>query len=245
MRLSEIVEIMENIAPPSLAEEWDNVGVMVGLPDAEISKILVSLDLRDSVLNEAIEKNADLIITHHPLIFKPLKNITSPLLHKIIRNNICVYSAHTNLDVAANGVNDILAELLNISNAKQEKVIQYGKVEPNSLAFYVEKVKSGLNVSYVKIIGDKNKIISKIAVVGGSGGDFINDAKNFDCDLLVTGEVSYHDALLANELDLALIIAGHFEIENPVIYKLTEMLKERLPDVEVTASEAKNKIIFE
>ena len=119
VKCSDIINIMEEYANSNLAEDWDNVGLMVGDENKTISKILVALDIEDKIIDEAIEKNCDMIITHHPFIFKGIKSIKASdtigaRIIKLIKNNICVFSAHTNLDIAKNGTNDTLANLLNL-----------------------------------------------------------------------------------------------------------------------------------
>ena len=234
MKLQKIIDIMEKIAPIESACDWDNVGLMIGLPDNEISKIVISLDFDDNAVEFAINHNADLIITHHPAIFKPLKSITDKRFVSAIENGISVYSAHTNLDAALEGVNYALADCLEMYNCTQNDMMRIGSIEENSFENVINKIKSQLNVHSVRFVGDLNKVVRKVAVLGGSGGDFITEANKLGCDLFVTGECKYDQAQLADRLGINLIAAGHFETENPVVKKLADILSKRLSiDVEV------------
>lgn len=239
MKLQKIINELEKIAPKHLAEEWDNVGLMIGDVDSEINKILIALDFNSLVLDEAIRMKADLIITHHPVIFNPLKSVTDKNILNAIQNKISIYSMHTNLDNAVNGVNYALAEILNLYNCSQSGMIRWGYCEEKTLAHYVELVKSKLKTDSVRVVGDNNKSIKKIAVLGGSGGSFVEQVCSLGCDLYITGECAYNYAQDAFENDLCVIAAGHFETENPVVNKLKKMLELRI-DVEIFESETEN-----
>lgn len=240
MKMREIIDVMEMIAPPELAEEWDNPGLMVGMQNQEIKKVLVSLDLNMEVVEEATENDVDLVITHHPLIFHPLKRIDNPVLIKLIQRNICVYSAHTNLDAAQGGVNDALAAALHLKQVQAEGMLRYGKIEPISLSEWEKSVREHLQVSALRVSGDPETVISQVAVLGGSGGGFVQQASQLGCDVLVTGEASYHHAQQAQELGIALIAAGHYETETVVVPNLADRLKLMLQGVSVLESHQGN-----
>ncbi len=239
MKVAEIISFLEDFAPSELAEEWDNVGLLVGKSHYDVKKILVTLDLNDEVLKEAIENEVDLIITHHPVIFKPLNKINDDLLIKAIRNDISVYSLHTNLDAADGGVNDVLAEKIGLDDIKAFGMIRIGTINKISLSDFVSKVKTVLNTNGVRACGRDDMIVEKVAVLGGSGGGFVTDLNRDLCDVFLTGEASYHRAQYADENGFALVAAGHFETENPVVEKLVEILKRKF-NVEVLASKEKN-----
>lgn len=228
MKLQKIIEIIETIAPAQDACEWDNVGLMIGSPDNEISKIVISLDFDDNAVEYAVNHKADLIITHHPAIFKPLKNITDQCIIKAIKNDISVFSAHTNLDAAIGGVNFALADKLGMYDCTQYGMMRVGYVTEEKYADIIGKVKQCLEVSALRIVGDVEKSIRKIAVIGGAGGDFVNEAYKLGCDLLITGECKYDQAQNAFKTGISLISAGHFETENPVVSKLCKILQNRL-----------------
>ncbi len=239
MKIYEIIEFMEKFAPKELAEEWDNVGLLIGKPEYNVNKILVSLDVNNEVVDEAIDKNVDLIITHHPVIFKPLKNISNDIFIKLLKNNISVYSAHTNLDVTNGGVNDAFAKKINLENIYRIGMLRVGKVAKITLSEFVNKIKKVFNVNGVRVCGANEKTIEKVAVLGGSGGDLIYELNPNICDAFLTGEASYHHAQYADENNIALISIGHFETENPVVEKLVEIIKQNF-NIEVLASNEKN-----
>lgn len=335
--LQQIVSAMSKLASHKEALEWDNVGLQVGDYKNDIKKILVALDINEQVIDEAIEKNADLVLTHHPLIFNGIENIHSQTskgrtIINAIKNDIAIYSAHTNMDIAQGGLNDLLADKLNILNTeilskenetelfklavytptdsveevkeaifkkgagkignysktsfsikgegtflpgedtnphlgkkgevkkvneiKVETVVPENKIDnvikgllkahpyeevaydiyklpyqsefeglgrigelkkPIFLKDYCETIKSKLNIEKLKISGNLEEKIKKVAICSGAGADFISLANAKGADLYVTGDVKYHEAQLAEELDLNLVDAGHFETE--IIFK--------------------------
>ena len=232
MKLQKIIDVIEKIAPPENACEWDNVGLMIGNPDCEISRVVISLDFDENAVKTAVENNANLIITHHPAIFKPLSRITDKLIIETIKNDICVYSAHTNFDCAVGGVNYALAEKIEMYDCVQYDMMRVGRIKEASLSNVVNCVKEKLDTSSVRVVGDLDKPIKKVAVLGGSGGDFTSIAFNLGCDLLVTGECKYNDAQEAHKLGISVIAAGHFETEYPAVKKLADVLKTRI-DVDI------------
>ena len=228
MKLNEILDILEQFAPADTAEEWDNVGLLIGRDGDEIQKILVCLDFTADVLEQAIQGDFQMIVTHHPVIFKPLQKITNPLFLKAVRHNICVYSGHTNVDIAQGGVNDVLAEKLELTNVTADGILRVGELkETLSETEFAKHVCKVLDVPAVRTVPLK-KQIKKVGLVGGAGGDFLENAKLLNCDAYVTGEVSYHTAQAAENMDLFLVCAGHFETEAPIAKALTEMLNQKL-----------------
>lgn len=235
MKISEIIEIIENIAPPEIAEEWDNVGLLLGDKDKNVSKVLVALDINAEIIKQAVENKVDLIVTHHPLIFKPIGRVTDKNLLVLLENKIAVYSAHTNLDNCEDGVNKVLAELLELENIKREGMSAYGDCNECDSLQFIELVKTKLGVNSVRCSNVTDKKIKKVAVLGGSGGDFLMNAVNLGCDAFITGEASYHDAQCACENNILLITAGHFETENPVVDMLCELLQSNTEIVVIKA----------
>jgi len=361
VKCNDIINIIERIAPTSLAEKWDNVGLQVGDKDREINKIMICLEANNKVIDEAVEKGIDMIITHHPLIFKPLSKLVSsdPIvraINKLIKNDINLYSAHTNLDIAIGGTSDYLAGLLNLKNLKPLSITQnkryyklvvfvpednleevrdaisnagaghignyshctfqskgigtfkplqgsdpyigklneiekvdecrletivsvnklddvlnnmlrahpyeevaydliplennmeelgFGRIgylaNPIELEDLALEIKNVLNADMVRIIGDKSKHMSKIAICTGSGSEFIKSAHRNKCDCYITGDIKYHDAQLAVDLGLSIIDAGHYETENIICTPLRERLlkefEENNYNLEVIVSE--------
>ena len=256
VKCSDIINIMEEYANPNLAEDWDNVGLMVGDENRTISKILVALDIDDKIIDEAIEKKCDMIITHHPFIFKGIKSIKASdtlgnRIIKLIKNNICVFSAHTNLDIAINGTSDTFAKLLNlekISNLfeKDNSLVGLGRVgqleETMPFSELIESVKNILKLKNLVVCGDLDTPVKKIGICPGAGGevDFMLQAISEGCDVYITGDIKYHNSQVANDLGLCLIDATHYASEAiivPVICDYINNCSRRLNmDVECVVS---------
>ncbi len=237
-----IVDFIEKIAPTNLAEEWDNVGLMIGDFLMPVGKILVALDINDDVIDEALEKKADLIVTHHPFIFGSVKKINSESAVgrralKLIKNDIAVFSAHTNLDIAKNGTNDTLFGLLGLENSEilvksVDGVNGLGRAGdiPDEMEFYdfATYVKKVLKLDNLTITGRCDKKIKKVGLCTGqgSGREFMLAAKNIGCDAYITGDLRYHEAQFANELDLCVIDITHYGSEVLIVPVLCDYLNE-------------------
>ncbi|MBP2626342.1 MAG: NGG1p interacting factor 3 protein [Firmicutes bacterium] len=339
-----IIDAMERLAPKYLAESWDNVGLLLGSPAQRITKLLITLDVTKAVVDQAVQDGIDMIITHHPILFKAVNRIRTDLpqgqiLTSLLKANIAVYAAHTNLDIATGGVNDILVSKLNLQDAEpltvsySEKlyklvvfvpsthmeavrraiseagaghvgnyshctfssngtgsflpldgaqpfigsngVVEYvqearletivpekicrrvlkamlkvhpyeevaydlyqlansghslglgrvGKlIAPMLLTEFINHVKMALGIECVNVVGPLEKVIKKVAVCGGSGAGFINKAAFAGADVFITGDVKYHEAQDALAAGIAVIDAGHFATEEPVVSALAEYL---------------------
>lgn len=239
MKLSEIADIIETLAPKELALEWDNVGIMVGTPSEEIKKAVVSLDFNAEVLDFAIKEKADLIVTHHPAIFGGINSITNANFLKCIKNGISVYSAHTNLDTAKGGVNDALAEILGLKDVKEVGMMRIGKSDKITAKEYIEYIKKVLSVSAVRIAGNLDKAVETVGVLGGAGGEDVSFAKENGCDLYLTGEAKYHEAQYAYDNDIVLVTAGHYETEICIVDKLAKYLN-NLTNIEIIPFKEEN-----
>ncbi len=247
MKAKKIIETMNNWAKPSLIDTWDNTGFQIGNEDKKVNKILISLDLDNNVLEKAIKEKYDMIINHHPIIFKAIKSITTnnykeKLLYDLIRNDIVVYNAHTNLDQAKNGVSHQLAKCVGI---RESEVLHYtdentkygygqvGNIREIDLIDYIDDIKTGLNVEDLIVYGDLKRNISRVAVCGGAGSDFIYDAYKSGADVYITGDVKYHEAQLALEYGLTIIDAGHYHTEKIILPVIQKHIKENLGDLSV------------
>ncbi|MHB1419241.1 MAG: Nif3-like dinuclear metal center hexameric protein [Bacillota bacterium] len=363
-----ITDIVERLAPISMAATWDSVGLTIGSPGSEVSRVLVALDVTEDVLEEALAKQVDLIISHHPLFLQPLKDIRydlpqGRLLRKIIASGLMLYTAHTNLDVARGGVNDLLAACLGIEQSKvlsiegyeklykivvfipqgHEKLVRDAMTEagagwlgnyshctfqtagagtflprqgskpfigeigdlekveesrletivpaaclqrvvdkmlevhpyeevaydiyplankgqpyglgrvgllarPMTLQDFADKIKESLGVKEVRVVGEKDGLVQKIAVCGGSGGSLMEQAANAGAQVFVTGDVKYHQAQEAAAYDLRVVDAGHFATEYPVIPYLVTYLQHELDrrhaGVEVIIAQANADPVF-
>lgn len=246
-----VMDAMERIAPRRLAEEWDNPGLLVGSPLQEIRKILVCLDVSDDVARRAIEMGADMIVSHHPLIFKPLKKLRTdlPLGHRLqmlLKNDIAVLSAHTNLDIAEGGVNDVLAEKIGLAETEPFVVLSregnvlgsMGRIGRFPKALTVQEfalaVRDALPVSHVRLVSAGDRMVRKVALCSGSGAEFISKAASLGADAYVTGDVRYHDAQHALENGMHVIDAGHFGTEFPIVSTLAARLKKELAEMKGT-----------
>ncbi len=314
MKLNKLIEMLEFFYPTNLAEDWDNVGLLLGDARKNINRVMTTLEITDDVVDEAIERGADVIVSHHPLIFKPIKalNYKEPqvrLISKLIKHDIAVYSMHTNVDISSNGMNDWLAQVLEMKNlsilrplktkkykkvlidveAKDiEKVLEIlklsgcgqkgnvieqhaitrkqkticgldeievenemlelstfileenlgsfhrlmhndfhyeiyeidninqtfglgriGTIKPVSLEQFADRIKKLFSLDHVRLVGDREQIICKVAIVGGSGSDLLLDAKLKNCDVIITGDVGFHDAQAALAMNMNMIDPGH------------------------------------
>ena len=237
--VKKISDFIDSIAPYNAKCEWDNCGILVGDKDKEIKKIGFTLDLTSEVLSDAINNNVDLIITHHPIIFRPVKNfLKGNLAYELAVSGISAISAHTSFDCANGGVNDVLCELLEIKNTEgvpdEECPIpmaRIGEIEPMSSVDFAKKVADVLGTTCR--VADSENIIKKVAVCGGSGpDDLIFTSAQMVADAVVTGEIKHHIFLAAKEIGITAIQAGHFETENPAVSALMKYIKNEFNDVE-------------
>ena len=237
---------LEKEFPKNLAEEWDNVGLLVGDNKREIKKIQISLDATEVAIDNAIKNSVDMIVTHHPMIFKGVKSIDNSTILgrkiiKLIENRINLYTLHTNLDSAFNGLNDYILKQLGI---KESKIIDeninglncgigriYRLEKEISILEYINFLKEKLEIENVRVVGDVRKNIKKIALVNGSGMSYWRKVKKLDVDLFITGDIGYHEALDAKENNLSLIDIGHFESEKCFV-KLLKTYFEKM-DIDV------------
>ena len=242
MITKDIINFLEEKYPKSNAEDWDNVGLLVGNNKKEIKKVQLSIDATENAINYATDNDIDMIITHHPLIFKPLKSIVmSEVLGrkiiKLIENRINLYSMHTNLDSSKDGLNDYILELLEVKKYKiidmneKDETAGIGRIysleERVSISQYADFIKEKMKIKNVRIISsDIKSEVKKIALINGSGMSYWRKIKSLGADLFVTGDISYHDALDAKESGLHLIDIGHFESENCFSELLKRNLKE-------------------
>lgn len=251
MKLSRLINFLEEKFPAFLAEDWDNVGLLIGRRDSKINGVLLSLDLTEKVIDRAIEVGANLIITHHPAIFKPLKNISSDNLIgrkiiKLIENGISVYSMHTNLDSGKSGLNDFLGE--NVLGLKSGKILDplenngreygigrvYKLEEPLKLEKISELLKEKLKLHSINVVkSDENKEIKKVAIISGAGASYWRKAKKSGAQVLITGDIKYHEAMDAREENFNLIDIGHFESEW-IFSNLLENLIKKEFEIDIT-----------
>jgi len=241
LTVDKMVKIMNEMAPTTLAEDWDNVGLMLGRRDQKVKVIMCALDLSPEVLEQAVRKKCDLVITHHPAIFKGMKSITdsdwkASMLLEAARHDMAIYSAHTNLDSVAGGVSDVLADLLGLENVEPlagedgslSGTGRSGRLKKEmELDEFADKVKKVLKLRTVTVVS-AGRPVKKVAVCGGSGMDFLEDVKRSGADTYVTGDVKYHQAQDAAAAGINLIDATHQGTELPIVNKMADRLALRL-----------------
>lgn len=254
--VNDILQYIETIAPAYMQENWDNVGLLCGNRNASVTKILVALDPFEHICKEAAEWGAELIVTHHPIIFQALKSITDDTsvgrgIRTLIRHDISAINAHTNLDQTPGGVNDVLAQTLGLENiqvidacgvdeeGRAWGLLRCGEVNRQTLENFLGAVKEKLHCEGLRYVNG-GKLVRKVAVGGGACAGELRAAVKAGCDTFVTSDVKYNQFWDAKELDVNLIDAGHFHTENPVVAVLAEKLQAAFPELEVKISEKHN-----
>lgn len=257
MKLEYLIEGIEEVYPSYLQYEWDNSGLNVGYKAQDVRKVMTTLEVTSSVIDEAIEQNVDLIISHHPFLFSKINSITDMdnkgiLLIKLIKNNISIYCMHTCYDLAFEGLNDYFLRILGIENCgvfdkvgsnesycngKEYGLGRIGKLkEKTILKDFALGIKEQLGIDGGRIVGNPYAEISKIAVVTGSGAEYFEMAKNMDIDLLITGDVKYHQAVDSYELGVNVLDLGHFGTEHIFSEAMKIFLCDKFGSIEVVIS---------
>lgn len=241
--VGDILAFIETLAPAAMKMDWDNVGLLLGSKDTPVTKILVALDPFEAVAAEAAAVGAQLIVTHHPLLFRPARQITDETsigrtILTLAQHGISAINAHTNLDCADGGVNDILAQTLGLSDVSvigQEHLLRTGAVEAMPLEAFLAHVKEKLHCKGLRYV-DGGKHVRQVCVGGGSCADEMLEAIGAGCDTFVTADVKYNQFWDAHDLGLNLIDAGHFQTENPVCAVLAQKLQAAFPKIQVEIS---------
>ncbi len=250
--VNEIKSALFELAPEYMKESWDNVGLLCGHGDREVETVLVALDPFPGVAEEAAMWSAQLLVTHHPLIFGSIKavndeSIAGRTLLYLIENGIAAVNVHTNLDSAPGGVNDVLAEALGLADVqvlspagkdgegRPYGLGRYGEIEPCGLLSFLKRIMDSLPCGGLRF-ADAGKPVRRVAVGGGSCGEFLKDAARLGCDTFVTADVKYNQFADAKELGVNLIDAGHFPTEEPVCAVLEDFLRARFPELNVLRS---------
>ncbi len=240
------IQILKDFAPEEyyFKDEYDNIGLILGRKDNPVTKILCCLDVTEKVIDEAISQKAELIISHHPMIFSGIKNVTDETvvgrkLLKAAENNVAIYSAHTNLDFVRDGINEFIANQLGLRNIEtmysycdSDPSCGFGRVGDLANKVYVTVLKGEveelLRDNYVRIIGEEYAPIKRVAVInGGGGGDvkYVDMALKCGADCLITADVKHHVAMYAYESGLSVIEPQHFNMEHCYISRLVQILK--------------------
>lgn len=242
-QVSEIKKFMDAWAKEEYQLSWDNSGSQIEFK-GDTESVVLALDLSDKVIDKAIKMNSKLIITHHPMFFSGEKRIIQGTYRgdniiKLIKNNISVFSYHTSMDIASDGVNDTLFEKLNLVNKKnftleeEKEMGLVGEFEKTySLEELLEFLEEKLDVKKIKVYGRDKIDIKNLAILGGSGADFISDAKKAGVDAYITGDIKYHDGQRAYEEGIILIDVGHFYSEKIILPKIKNRLSKKFRELD-------------
>ena len=230
MKISDIYKLLDTLAPFSLQLDYDNSGMLIGSLQQDADTVLFALDVTDRVIDEAIACGAELIISHHPLMFSSRKQITDSdyegrLILRLIRNNIALISAHTNLDSAPNGTNDTLAKVCGLTSVTGTG---FGRIGYLPKPIPARVLKSDLKVrlaTEVRIMGDPEKLISSLAVCSGSGSEEWKKYLSYDIDGFLSGEIRHHHALAMTGAGIVAFECGHFATEQPGIFAFADALQ--------------------
>jgi dinuclear metal center YbgI/SA1388 family protein len=239
IKVKDISDYINSIAPYDTKCDWDNCGLLIGDRESAVNKIGFALDLTREVLEDAVKNEVDLIVTHHPVIFRPQKSFTKGnIAYDLAVSGISAISAHTCFDCAEGGVNDILCQLLDIKNVEgvpdeecPVPLARIGEIEPMKSYDFAKKVAEVLGTTCR--VADGENLIRRVAVCGGAGtDDFLFVSAAMGADAIVTGEIKHHIFLAAKEMGVTAVQAGHFETENPAVSALMKYINNEFKDVE-------------
>ncbi len=261
MKCSEVIEILGKLAPESCACDWDNPGLLAGRSDKEVKKVYIALDATDQVVEATVKAGADMLLTHHPLIFKAIKkvndqNFITRRLIKLIQADIAYYAMHTNFDAAPGCMADLAAKRLSLKDTEPLEAMGDMEINGNSVAYGIgktgnlpekltvkalaEKVKQAFDLPFVLVYGEElmDMEVEKVALCPGAGGSMIEEAIHTGAKALVTGDISHHQGIDAAAREMAVIDAGHYGMEHIFIRYIAEYLKEKLPaEIEIISAE--------
>ena len=251
MKCKELIAKLETLSPAMYAMEWDNSGLLVGDVEREVTKVLISVDVTDEVIEEAIREGADMIVSHHPLIFSKINRVvaTDFIGRRILRmaeRGICCYCMHTNFDVM--GMADAAADELGLLQSEVLMVTYEDEISKEGIGRYgflkniitlqelAEHVKHKFHLEHVMVYGEPDTKVAKVAISTGSGRSMIKYALQTDCDVIITGDIDYHTALDCTAQGLCIIDAGHFGLEKLFISYMQEYLRREVPALGSVAS---------
>ena len=248
MECKKVIELLEKQSPKSYACNWDNVGLLVGREDKEIQKIYIALDATDEAIEEAIANGADMLLTHHPMIFKGMKRVTQEdfigrRIIRLIQNDMVYYAMHTNFDVM--GMADLAADYLGISDTRvleitsvsetgEEGIGRYGSLKKEmTVRECCEEVKQAFSLENVKVFGDLERKVKTAAISPGSGKSVISNALQAGVDVLITGDIDHHEGIDAVAQNMTVIDAGHYGVEHIFIPYMEQYLKREAKELEI------------
>lgn len=250
--IQDICGFMETFAPTRLAEDWDNVGLLIGDSAINVDRIMTCLTVTPESATEAIEKKANLIVSHHPIPFRPFKRLTtettaSRMLWDLIRAGVSIYSPHTGFDSASEGINQTLCRRLGMTEmeplvpiADDPQGLGAGRIgtlaSKQTLGEFVAGIKARFSLDGLHVVGELTSPIQKIGVACGSGGSFLEQVRRAHCDAFVTGEATFHTCLEAQANKVSLVLLGHYSSERFAVEDLSDRLKEKFSGIDVWAS---------
>lgn len=255
MKCSDVIDCLEEVSPKSFAESWDNVGLLCGRQDREVKSVYIAVDATREVIEDAVAAGAEMLLTHHPMIFHPMKSlrgddfIGSRLLD-LAENRICYYAMHTNFDVM--GMGDAVADELNLQDRRVLSVTYEDDISKEgigrigtlptamNLAECAQYVKKSCAVEYVKVFGNPTDTVIMAAVCPGSGKSCVEDAIRLGADVLITGDIDHHTGLDAMAQGLSIIDAGHYGLEKAFVPYMTEYLHRKLPQLTLFSAPQQN-----
>ncbi len=253
LSVSDVVQFLETLAAPRLAEEWDNVGLLLGDAESSIESVMTCLTLTPEVAAEAVRRRAGLVVTHHPILFRAVKRLTAEtsegrMLLELIRSGVAVYSPHTAFDNGAGGINQWLAEELGLVNIAPLRPMgdenpdgsgRFGEFgQTLSWQDFQKHLAAKLSLEQFQVVDADQSSILRVGIACGAAGEFLPDAHRLGCEVFITGEVRFHTGLEAKALGVALVLLGHYASERPAMEMLARRLSEKFPTLEVWASEA-------
>lgn len=259
MKLGKMLDTIRKKYPEFLQYDWDNSGLNLGDEEKDIKKVLVTLEITRKVIDEAIDNQVDLIITHHPMLFKKMNTITTDTIkgeyiYKLIKNDISVYAMHTSFDIAFDGLNDYFMKIIGIEETEVFDVIgkndgymdskpygigRIGEIDcEKNVVDFISEIKKKINIYTVKVAGDATKNVKKVVVLTGGGSDYFELAKEKGADILITGDLKYHQAIDTIEIDSFVADFGHYGTE--IIFRdaISEYFSDTFPEIEVIKAES-------
>lgn len=251
MKAKEVAAIIEEFAPLYKQEEWDNAGFCIGSPETDVTGILVGFDCTLDLLKEAVAKGANMVITHHPLIFRGIKKISpekwlGAVITFAIKNDLIIYAAHTNADKVMAGVSDLMADKLSLVNRDFLDEGGLGIVgdlqKPMASEEFISFVKTQYNLSIVRSSKLNDKEIKRVALCGGSGSSLIENAISSGADVYITGDLSYHNFF--TEKDFMVIDMGHYESEIYIVDKFIALLKKKMHNFAILKADNNNPVYY-
>ncbi|MBI1903753.1 MAG: Nif3-like dinuclear metal center hexameric protein [Planctomycetia bacterium] len=260
LKVGDVARFLADFAPLCLAEEWDNVGLLLGRRSQRAARIMTCLTVTPASAAEAVEEKADLLVTHHPILFRPARRIIDDcpegrILLDLAAAKVAVYSPHTAFDSAAAGINQRLAEALSLADVSPLRALapsaaaesspaaallgsgRYGTLpSPASLAAVARQLKKFLRIEHAQVVGDGKRKVRRVAVGCGSAGELLGDAIGLGCELFVTGEARFHACLEAESAGVAMLLVGHYASERFGVEALAAVLADQFKESKVWAS---------